>query len=84
MISNFQVTLSPTPHPTIFYFLVTPPPLPITLLHPPFCLYESALLPTHTLPPHCSTILLLWGIKPPRDQGSPLPLLSGKAIVCYI
>jgi hypothetical protein len=34
--------------------------------------------------PHHSSIPLCWGIKSPQDQGPPLPLLSGKAILCYI
>jgi hypothetical protein len=59
-------------------------PHPISALSPSLCLYESAPPPTHTLPPHCFSIPLLWGIKPPQDQGFPLPLLLGKAILCYI
>jgi len=75
-----------------------PPPVPIQWYHtyqlplhhhpshisppPPFCLYESA--PSHSHSPHHSSIPLLCGIKPTLDQGPPLPLLSGKAILCYI
>ena len=40
--------------------------------------------PTHPLPPHHSSIPLRWGIKPPQDQGPPLPLISDKAILYYI
>jgi hypothetical protein len=59
------------------------PPIP-HLPPPPLCLYEGVLLITHPFPPHCSSIPLRWGIKPPQDRGPPLPLLSGKAILCYI
>jgi hypothetical protein len=34
--------------------------------------------------PACPGIPLQWGIKPSQDQGSLLPLLSNKAILCYI
>jgi hypothetical protein len=51
---------------------------------PPFCLYESAPPPTHSLSSQCSSISLLWGIKPPQHQGPLLQLLSGKTILCYI
>ena len=68
----------PNPHPMISLHQhpihICPPPL--------LCLYEGAPSSTHTLPPHCSRITLHSVIKPPRDQG--LPLLSGKAILCYI
>jgi hypothetical protein len=45
------------------------------LTHPP---------PTHPFPPHRTNILLYWGIKPPQDQGPPLPLMRDKAILCCI
>ena len=51
---------------------------------PPLCLYEGAPPPTHPLLPHCSSIPLHWGIKPPQDQGAPLPLMPDKVILCYI
>jgi hypothetical protein len=38
---------------------------------PPFCLYKCALLLTHPLLPHCSSIPLLWSIQPPWDQWPP-------------
>ena len=46
-------------------------------------------IPLSSLPPptpdsHCSGIRLQWGIKPPQDQGPPLPLMPDKAILCYI
>ena len=41
-------------------------------------------LPTHRFLPHSSSIPLSWGIKPPQAQGLPLPLMSDKAILCYI
>jgi hypothetical protein len=39
---------------------------------------------THPLIPHRSSTLLCWGIEPPQDQGPPLPLMSDKAVLCYI
>jgi hypothetical protein len=51
---------------------------------PPLGLYEGVPPLTHTLPPHQSSVPLHWGIKPPKDQRPPLPLLSGKEILCYI
>ena len=49
-------------------------------LFPPPLLYEGAPPPTHPFLPHCSSIPLCWGTKPPQDQGPPLPLMSDKAI----
>jgi hypothetical protein len=57
---------------------------PFHILPPPLCLYEGILPPTHPLLPQHSSIPLCWSIKPSRDQGPSLPLLSGKAILCYI
>jgi len=51
------------------------PPFPIP---PPLCLYEGAHSPSRPLPFHHFSFI------PPQDQGPPLPLLSGKAILCYI
>jgi hypothetical protein len=52
---------------------------------PPLCLCEVAPYPpTHPLLPHCSSISLHWGIKPPQDQGPLLPLMPDKTISCYI
>jgi hypothetical protein len=52
------------------------------------CFYESVSPPTHPtnhpLLPHCPCIPLHWGIKPSQDQGSLLPLMSNKAILCHI
>jgi hypothetical protein len=45
------------------------PPHSICPLPPPLCLYEGA--------SPCSSILLLWGINPPQDQGPPLPFNLG-------
>jgi hypothetical protein len=53
-------------------------------LPPPLCLYEGASPPTHTQISHRSSIPLHWGIKPPGNQGSPLPLPPEKTILCYI
>ena len=70
MLSHFPIIHPPITHST-------------SALPPPLCLYEGTPPPTHTLLPHCSSIPLLWGIKLPQDQRSPL-LLLGKAILCYI
>ena len=48
------------------------------------CLYEGAPPLTHPLLSHRSSIPLHWGVKPPQDQGPPLPSMSDKAILCYI
>ena len=52
-------------------------PSPLTLL-------LKGCSPTHQLPPHHPGILLYWGIEPPQDQEPLLPLMSDKAILCYI
>ena len=60
---------------------------PVSLLQTPcpsHCFYESAPAPIHPLPPHHHSIPLCWSIKPPQDQGLPLPLMPDKAILCYI
>jgi hypothetical protein len=41
-------------------------------------------IPSHPLPTHCPRIPLCLGIDPLQDQGSPLPLITDKAILCYI
>jgi hypothetical protein len=51
---------------------------------PPPCLFEGAPLPVHPLLPHHPNIPLPLGIKPWQDQGSPLPVMPNKAILCYI
>jgi hypothetical protein len=64
-------------------------PFPVSLLEtpyptiPPLLLWgcSSTLLPL-LLP--CPGIPLHWGIKPSQDQGLFLPLMSNKAILCYI
>jgi hypothetical protein len=62
------------------HFLVPPPqkkknyPIPLLLL---------TYLPTLLLP-CCPGIPLHWGIEPPQDQRPLLPLMSYKAILCYI
>jgi hypothetical protein len=48
------------------------------------CLHASALLPSHLLLPHTPSIPLCWGIKPSQDQRLLLPLMSNKAILCFI
>lgn len=61
--------------------------LPCTSLpppSPPLCLWEGAHPPTYPLPPHLSSILLLWSIKSPWGQVHPLPLRPDKAVLCYV
>jgi hypothetical protein len=57
-----------------------------SLLPPPpsLCLYKSAPQPTHPPLPQQPSIPLSWVIKPPLDQGAPLPVMPDKAILCYI
>jgi hypothetical protein len=64
-------------------FLVAPPTHTLPAIPPP-CLYEGTPPLTHLLLPHSSSITLHRGIKPPQDQGPPLPLISDKAILCYL
>ena len=40
--------------------------------------------PIHLLTPNCPSSFLYWGIQPSQDQEPPLPLMSDKAILCYI
>lgn len=54
--------------------------LPIQSPLPPAYMREL----THPLPPHLPSISLCRGIKPPQDQGSPIPLMPDKAILWYI
>ena len=67
MIFPFPIFLSPTTH------LIPPLLLPFSCIR--------VLL--HPLLPHPSSISLCWSIKSPQDQGSPHPLMPGKAILCY-
>jgi hypothetical protein len=63
--------------------LVSPlkPPYPIPLSSG---FYKSVPPPTHLLPLPQPGIPLHCGIKPSQDQGPLLPLISEKAILCYI
>jgi hypothetical protein len=51
---------------------------------PPLYFEEGALLSTHQLSPHPSSIPLFWGVKPPQDQAPPLKLMLDEAILSYI
>jgi hypothetical protein len=62
----------------------TNPPSHICPFPPRLCLYEGASPTTHHLLSHHSYKPLHWHIKPPQDQRPPLPLMSDKAILCYI
>ena len=71
----------------ISHFQITPPQaLPShNLPHlPTLRLYEGAPSPTHPLGLYPSNIPICWGLKPPRDQGPPLPFMSDKTIFCYL
>jgi hypothetical protein len=48
------------------------------------CFYKGAPSPTHLLQPPHPGIPLHWGIEPSQDQGSLLPLVPDKAILCYL
>jgi hypothetical protein len=39
---------------------------------------------SHPLLPHLPSIPLHWDIEPLQDQGTSLPLMPDKAILCYI
>jgi hypothetical protein len=83
-----HILISFFPHWLFYLFtfqMLFPFPVSLSSPHPfpPPCFYEGAPPPTHSclIDP---TIPLCWGIKPPQGQGPPLPLMSGKAILCYI
>ena len=66
-------------------FLVYPlePPYPIP--SSPASIRVFSHPPTHPfLPPWGPCIPLHWGIEPSQDQGSLLPLMPDKVIICYI
>jgi hypothetical protein len=54
-----------------------PPPNPLSHPSSPYSLTQTLLL-------SCLGIPLHWGIEPSQDQGPLLPLMSNKAILCYI
>ena len=70
----------------ISHYLVTHPPLPPPIIPHPLPSPTLSFMRVLPHPPTLShpTTILCWGIKPPQDQGPPLPLLSDKAILCYI
>jgi hypothetical protein len=47
-------------------------------------LYESAPPPVHPPLSQCFSIPLPWLIEPPQDKEAPLPVITEKAILCYI
>ena len=47
-------------------------------------IYEGAPPPNCPLPSYHPSIFLCWGIKPSQDQGTPLPMMPDKVILCYI
>ena len=56
-------------------------PFPFSLWKPP---YDIPCSLTHPLLLPCPCIPLHWGIEPWKDQGPLLPLMTNKAILCYI
>ena len=48
------------------------------------CFYKVAPIPNYPLQPHHTSIPLSWGFGPLQDQRPCLPLMSDKAILCYI
>ena len=64
--------------------LFTVCPLQTPSHSPTTCFYEGAPSPTHILLTHQPSILLSWGIKPSQDKRPLLPLMTDKAILCYI
>jgi hypothetical protein len=79
--------LPPSPHSMTLHFQVSflPLPPPSHICSPLSLLPIWRCSPTHPpSPTPSSRIPLLWGTKFPQDQGPPLPLLSGKAILCYM
>jgi hypothetical protein len=65
-------------------FLVSPPEHTYTFLPLPASRLVFPHTPTHPLLPPCPCILLCWGVDPSQDQRTLLPLMSNKAILCYI
>lgn len=74
--SSIDIELSSNP--------IHQPQHPTSALPSPPCLYESASITTHTFQAQHSSILFHGGNKPTRDQGPPLLLLLGKAMLYYI
>ena len=60
------------------------PVFPPQILYPFLFFPVSMRVRPHPLSPHCPRIPLCWVIDPPQDQGSFLPLMSDKVILCYI
>ena len=75
MISHFPVIPPqvPTINPTTSLFSLPFASMRV-LIHPP----------NHPLPPQHSSICIYWGMKPPQDKGPSFPLMSDKAILCYL
>ena len=74
-----------------FIYISNVIPFPVSLhpgnplSHPPSsCFYEGVPQPINPLPPLYPRIPLHWGINPSQDQGSLLPLMPNKVILCYI
>ena len=49
----------------------------------PLIPYPSVRVLLHHLFTHCCLTTLCYSFNPPQDQGSPLLLMSGNAILCY-
>ena len=66
----------------IIPFLCFPSTNPLSFSLSSLLLWGSSA--THIFPPCNPGIPLLWGIKFPQDKRSPLPVMSDKALLCYI
>ena len=64
-------------------FPISPPQTPYCL-SPTLCFYEDAPQPADPLLPQRPSIPLSWVMEPPQDQGTSLPVIPNKAILCYI
>ena len=62
-------------------FLVSP--TQTSPISPLLCFYEGAPTHSHPLLSHLLSIPLHWDIKPPQDQGPPLPLMPDKSSATY-
>jgi hypothetical protein len=62
----------------------TPPETPYPIPPSPASMGVFPHPATYPLPPPCPHISLHWGIEPSQDQGFLLPLMTNKAILCYI
>jgi hypothetical protein len=65
-------------------FWVSPLQNPFPIIPTPAFMRVFPYPPTHPLPSHHPSIPLCCSLQHPQDQGTPLPLMPDKAIICYI